>query len=219
MTMLFNEKTRCAVCGLINEYTGIASTNAFGSMDLDTRPPEMKRSAIFAWVQRCPGCGYCASQVSQAPSQAADLVHSPQYTRQLSDSTFPDVANSFLCKALIEESAADFAAATWSLMSAAWACDDAEKPQAARTCRSKAADMTVKALSNGQKISPQEEAETAIQVDLLRRAGRIAEAQQLIAEKRPTITDDLISKVLTFQDALLSNGDEACHRISEALGA
>jgi hypothetical protein len=57
MTTLYREKSRCAVCGIATEYTSIGSTNAFGSPDLDTRPPEMQRSTIFAWVQRCPECG------------------------------------------------------------------------------------------------------------------------------------------------------------------
>lgn len=172
MTTLYEEKARCAVCGTETEYTGIGSTNAFGSPDLDTRPPEMQRSTIFAWVQRCPECGYCAFDVSKAPSQKAALVHCPEYARQLSDSTCPEFANRFLCKALIAERSGDCTAAVWALIHAAWACDNAEKPEPARTCRSKAADMIEKALGSGQKVAGQDGADTAIQVDLLRRAGR-----------------------------------------------
>lgn len=75
-----------------NQYTDIGSTNEFGSPDLDTRPPEMRRSTIFAWVQRCPQCGYCACDVSKAPSQAEALVRSSEYIRQLSDSIYPELA-------------------------------------------------------------------------------------------------------------------------------
>lgn len=218
MTRLYNEKARCAVCGTETEYTGIRSTNAFGSSDLDTRPPEMKRSTIFAWVQRCPECGYCASDISKAPSQAATLVHSPEYARQLTDSTFPELANGFLCKALIDESAADYAAAAWALIHAAWACDDAEKPEPAKTCRSKAIDLIEKVLANGQQVAEQDGADTAIRVDLLRRAGRLIEARHLISTKRPASTEDIISKMLDFQYVLLAKGDETCHTIAEALG-
>ncbi len=218
MTTLYKKKARCAVCGFETEYTGIRSTNAFGSPDLDTRPPEMERSTIFAWVRRCPECGYCASDVSKAPSQAAALVHSTEYARQLSDSTYPELANSFLCKALIDESSGDYAAAAWALIHAAWACDDAGKPEPARVCHSKAVDMIEKALSSGQTIAEQDGADIAIRVDLLRRAGRLTEARQLIATKRPVITEDIISKILDFQEVLLAKGDEACHSIAEALG-
>lgn len=218
MTTLYKKKARCSVCGSESEYTGIGSTNAFGSPDLDTRPPQMKRSTIFAWVKRCPECGYCAADVSKAPSQAATVVHSPEYTRQLSDLTFPELANKFLCKAFIDESSGDYTAAAWTLIHAAWACDDAEKPEQARTCRHKALDMIEKALGNGQEVADQDGADTAIQVDLLRRAGRLTEARQLISTKRPTITEEIILKILDYQDVLLTKGDEACHTISEALG-
>lgn len=218
MTTLYKEKARCAVCGSETEYTGIGSTNAFGSPDLDTRPPEMQRSTIFAWVQRCPECGHCATDVSKAPSQAATVVHSPEYTLQLSDLTFTELANRFLCKALIDESSGDYAAAGWALIHAAWACDDAEKPEPARTCRSKALDMIEKALGDGKEVAEQDGTDTAIQVDLLRRAGRLTEARQLISTKRSTITEEIISKILDFQDVLLTKGDEACHTIAEALG-
>lgn len=218
MTTTYKKKVRCAVCGTESEHTGIGSTNAIGSPDLDTRPPEMKRSTIFAWVQRCPECGYCASDISKAPAQAAAVVCSPEYTKQLSDSTCPELVNSFLCKALIDESSGDYAAAAWALIHAAWACDDAEKATLARTCRRKAADMIETALRNGQKVAEQDKADVAIRVDLLRRAGRVTEAQQLIMRNRAESTEDIIAKILDFQDALLTDGDEACHTIAEALG-
>ena len=218
MTTLNKMKARCAVCRSENDYTCIVSTNAFGSPDLDTRPPKMQRSTIFAWVQRCPECGYCASDVSNAPFQTATLVRTPEYTRQLSDSICPELANAFLCKALINESSGDYAEAAWALIHAAWACDDADKPEPARTCRSKAVDMIEKALGKGQEVAEQDGGETAIQVDLLRRAGRLTEARQLISTKRSTITEDIISKILDFQDVLLTKGDEECHTIAEAFG-
>lgn len=218
MTTLYEEKARCAVCGTETEYTGVGSTNSFGSPDLDTRPPEMKRSTIFAWVQRCPGCGYCASDVSVATYQAKSRVRDPEYGNQLADSTLPELANSFLCKALIDESSEDYAAAAWSLIHAAWSCDDAERESQAKTCRSKAANMIRKALESGQQVATQDGAETAIQVDLLRRAGRLNEARQLIQTQRPAITEGIILKILAFQETLILGGDEACHTISEGLG-
>lgn len=151
MTTLYPENLKCAVCGAVAEYTQVCSTNAFGSPDLDTRPPEMRRSTMFAWVRRCPECGYCASDISQATPRAAVLVRSPEYALQLADEKYPELANSFMCKALIEEQSEDLAAAAWSLIHAAWACDDAERNGPARTCRCKAADMVRKALDSGHR--------------------------------------------------------------------
>ncbi|MGM0738836.1 MAG: hypothetical protein ACQETM_06725, partial [Bacteroidota bacterium] len=87
----------------------------------------------------------------------------------------------------------------------------------ARACRIKASQMIDTALDNGQQFSEQQGVETAIQVDLLRRSGRRTEAQQLISAKRAMITDDIISKILLFQDALLKNGDESSQTIDDAL--
>lgn len=207
----------CAVCGSKTEYTIITSTSSFGSPDLDTRPPKMQRSTIFAWVQRCPKCGYCAKDVSKATPQAKLVVSSPEYANQLTDSKYPDLANSFLCKALIDEKSENYAGAAWSLIHAAWVCDDAERNISAKTCRNNATDMIRRALENGQKISDQNGAETALQVDLLRRAGNLSKARELIQTKQPTITGDIILKILAFQEDLIANDDQACHTISEAL--
>jgi len=218
MTTLYKEKARCAVCETVTEYTGIGSTNAFGSPDLDTRPPEMERSTIFVWVKRCPACGYCAADVSNAAPQAPSVVRSPEYARQLADLTYPELANRFLCKALLDKNSEDYAEASWSLIHAAWACDDAKRDVQAKTCRTKAADMIRNALERGQKIADQDGAEVAIQVDLLRRADRLSDARQLIQTQRPAITEEFILKILVFQETLIASGDKACHTISEVLG-
>jgi len=78
--------------------------------------------------------------------------------------------------------------------------------------------MIRKALENGQQVAGQDGAETAIQIDLLRRAGRLNEARQLIQTQRPAITEDIILKILAFQETLIAGGDEARHTISEGLG-
>lgn len=217
MTTLYKKKEQCVVCGTETEYTEIASTNSFGSPDLDTGPPEMKRPTIVNWVQRCPECGYCAPDVSKATPQVASLVRGTEYVHQLADSTYPELANSFLCEALIEESSEDYAAAAWSLIRAAWACDDAKRGGSAKLCRNKAIGMIRKALESGQQVVNQDGTEMAIQVDLLRRAGSFNEARELILTQRPAITEDIILKVLAFQETLIASGDESCHTISECL--
>jgi len=78
--------------------------------------------------------------------------------------------------------------------------------------------MIQKALQRGQQVADQDGAETAIQVDLLRRAGRLNDARQLILTQRPSITEYIILKVLAFQENLIGSGDQSCHKISEALG-
>jgi len=119
MTTHYEKKVRCSECGAENEYTCIGSTNVFGSPDLDTRPPEMQRSTTFAPIQRCPECGYCASEVSTTHPEARAVVGGKEYRDQLNDPTYPELANSFLCKAMVDRESKDFSAATWAFIHAA----------------------------------------------------------------------------------------------------
>lgn len=146
------------------------------------------------------------------------LVRSTEYSQRLTDDAYPELANSFLCKALIAEYSEDYATAAWSLIHAAWVCDDQDKDVSAATCRSRAADMIDKALAKKQTFSKQKGAETAIQVDLLRRAGRLNDARQLVARPRPAIKEDVILKILDFQEFLIEQGNRSRYTISDALG-
>ncbi|MDW8231667.1 MAG: hypothetical protein RMJ54_02710 [Roseiflexaceae bacterium] len=56
-------------------------------------------------------------------------------------------------------------------------------------------------------------------MDLLRRAGRFAKARQVIASRRPGIIDDVILKILAFQELLIARGDVARYTLDEAVGA
>ncbi len=217
MTTHYEEKKCCGICGSENKYTGIGSTNTFGSADLDTRPPEMYRSTIFAWVQRCPVCGYCNSDVSKSRLGEQELVNSADYRTQLSDLTYPTLANSFLCKAILDRVAGSYAHATWNLIRAAWVCDDTDQSEQAATCRKTAADMLELARQHDQKVVGQDRADTAILVDLLRRSGQPKRARQILATQQDSTAEDVIGRVLNFQRVLLERNDVSCHTIGEAL--
>ncbi|MFH1147949.1 MAG: tetratricopeptide repeat protein [Pseudomonadota bacterium] len=217
MTTFNKRKVRCSICGTEAEYLGISSTYTFGSPDLDTRPPKMQRSTIIAWVQRCPKCGYCASDVSTARPEAQAVVIGQEYKDQLNDPTYPKLAASFLCKAILDREFKDFAAATWALIHAAWACDDSDQTEEAMACRQKAADMLVIAEEHGQQVADQDGASTAMLVDLLRRSGQLEQARITIAARRSSITADIIALILDFQTGLLDRNDISCHTIDDAL--
>jgi hypothetical protein len=219
MTTYYKEIKQCSVCGAENEYTGIGSTGAFGPQDLDTRPPERKRSTIIAWVQRCPDCGYCAADVSETCCpEAREIVNSREYKERLNDPTCPELANSLLCKAIIDRKSRALAAATLSFMWAAWSCDDSGHFDQARECRQKAAEMLVIAEDDGQQVFKREGANTAILVDLLRRSCQIEQARKVIAARRGGITEEVIVRILDFQTTLLDKNDVSCHTSAEALG-
>ncbi|MDO9565124.1 MAG: hypothetical protein Q7J15_00040 [Candidatus Desulfaltia sp.] len=136
----------------------------------------------------------------------------------MSDSNFPELANSFVCASMIHESNGEWSAATWALIHAAWACDDASQSPQAVTCRKRAAAMLRKAQASGQTLSDQPGAITTILVDLLRRAGELDEAAKVIQESKATKTEDTVIRIMEYQTELIQANDIGCHTIAEALG-
>ena len=218
MTTTYQENLRCAVCGSVNAFMGIASTNAFGSHDLDTRPPEMQRSTISTWVQRCPECGYCANRLDEAPAEAKAVVESSDYRHQLARDDCPELANAFLCLRLIAEKAGAIQEAAWACIHAAWACDDAANDLAASHCRLQAVGLIRRLHEQNLTLAEQPGADQAMLTDLLRRAGRLEEALDVADHAIAGVDNDLIRAVLRYEKALIALGDVGVHRIEEAEG-
>lgn len=218
MTTIHETEKKCAVCGKISKHNDVLSTNAFGSPDLDTRPPQMMRSTINMWINTCPSCGYCAPDISEWIEKAPEIVRSDFYKRQLNDPEFPSIANAFLCFSLIQESAGDYAGAGWANIHAAWICDDAGYDAGAQKCRKKAVSLLEKAKEAGQKFGKQVGAEEALMTDLLRRSGQFELALKVCDDGLKKKPDKIISNILQFQKVLISKSDVACHTVAEAMG-
>ena len=218
MTTLFSQEETCFLCGTTAEFTVIGSTNRFGSPDLDTRPPAMMRQTIPYWIRRCPGCGYCAASLIEGPIDARDLVRSDDYQRQLRDPRFPDLANSFLCAAMIQLSQADWVEAGWSAVKAAWACDDAARPAAAVHCRALAVTHFQTAQDEGFAFAQPGGIEAAILADLLRRSRRFKETQIECDTGLRRASEATVREMLMYQKALAAAGDDGRHTIEEARG-
>ena len=218
MTTLHNEKVICSLCDKENEFTEIMSTNQFGSPDLDTRPPEMKRSTIYTWVQQCSGCGYCASNISIKRPEAQEVVIGHEYKNTLKDPSYSKLAVSFLCEAILDKESNNYFDATWALIHAAWVCDDNNHEEQAMACRRKAVDMLKLAEKHSQQVRDHDEANTALLADLLRRSRLFDQARQVISKKISQISNDTIARILDYQIQLLDKNDSSCHTIAEALG-
>ena len=218
MTTIYQEQKKCALCNEISNHTVFGSSNAFGSPDLDTRPPEMARSTIDTWVQTCPSCGYCAQDISKPLARLSEIVHSDSYQQQLTNPDFPKLANAFLCSSQIQENAGEYAGAGWACIHAAWSCDDAGSDAAAQKCRKKAVSLIPKARENGQQFAGQAGAEEATMVDLLRRSGEFERALQTCDDALKKNPDEVLSAVLRFQKLLIGKSDVGCHTIVEATG-
>lgn len=216
MTMLDSSTVLCGVCGTTTEFDEILSTHSIGSSDLDTRSPAMHGIVLEVQVQRCPGCGYCSSDVSVAQPEAQAVIARPEYQDQLNDPMYPKLATSFLCKAILDRESKDFATATWALICASWACDDSDHVELAIACRRKAAEMLILAEEHNQKVAKQVGMSVAILVDLLRRSEQVVQARKVITARRDSIANELIKCILDYQSELLDKNDYSQHRMSEA---
>ena len=216
MTTLFTRKSQCFVCGNTAEYTVIGSTNTFGSPDLDTRPPEMMRSTMPFWVQKCPHCGYCAPDISAGSEAARDIVETDVYRAQVSDDRFPQLANRFLCAALVFEVSGKLAEAGWAAVRAAWACDDAGTDDGARLYREKALASLADVRERGQVFARDAASEDAVLADLYRRTGQFERVEVLCRERLAQQPGELLGMVLRFQLDLASRDDVACYTVEDA---
>ncbi|MBK8001211.1 MAG: hypothetical protein IPK15_21490 [Verrucomicrobia bacterium] len=217
MTTYANNADTCGACGHVFTHPVLMSTNAFGSADLDTRPPEMQRSTMEVWVTRCPSCGYCARRISVCDDRQRPVLESAAYRSQLADRDYPELASTFLCQAMLLAAVDEPHQAAWSRLHAAWVLEDAEKSEQARQWRGRAADEF---LAIPLASRPQDEpagAYEAVVVDCLRRAGRGDEALAWLDRLSGQDIGGVIQKVLLFQRVLIQRADIDRHRISEAL--
>lgn len=216
MTHLRYFNTTCAVCGESCRFTIPEADGSVGSRDLDTRPAEPLRSTIYAWVKRCPSCGYCAPDPGRAPKGAADVVKLPRYRWQLDSRKFPKIANTFLCWSIIQEDLGAPARAAWASLHAAWICDDEGEDVPARICRKRAADLLRRAWEQGERLISQAGADEALLADLLRRAGRLREARAVVTETLEQNPQPMIADIMRLQTRLIAASDRGAHTVAEA---
>jgi hypothetical protein len=219
MTAMQQEPVTCGLCGQTSEQWVLTSTNAFGSPDLDLRPPEMQRSSMAFWLQECPECGYCTPDLSEeCPENLRDLIASVGYRSQAFDPQYPELANRFLRSAMLIEAQGDLLTASHQVLCAAWDCDDHPSPASARAARSQAADLMKKGLEAANLGPAQRDSAEMVLVDVFRRCGRFAAAKGLCDTLLARVLDPNLRAVVTYQVELIGREDMARHRISEVTG-
>jgi len=211
MTTVFKEKIVCTVCRNESQYNCIGSTNAFGPIDLDMRSPEMERSTIPYWVQRCPHCGYCSHKISDEITDAKFHIKSAEYREQLTNDAFPDLANSFLCRGLLYEWAKEYVASGWDCLRASWVCDDHEMLNSAVYCRKRALAMFEEALDSDQSFMENLSSQYFLMADISRRAGLHNKAIELLNICQGKINDPLLTRLYDYEKELIDKKDVQCH--------
>ena len=181
MSTIVSEKYKCAMCGSTNEYNELASTNTFGSPDLDLRPAEMKRSTMPLWVQECPECGYVSKKVSDPSHVTREWLESERYQTCDGLDFASDLAERFYRDYLIKLQGRDVEEAFFAVLYTVWACDDARDDTNATICRKLAVFLASKLLEG--KCDNAEDI-LMIRADLMRRAGQFEELLETYSSVR-----------------------------------
>ncbi|MFW5960493.1 MAG: hypothetical protein ACOCSE_05185, partial [Chitinivibrionales bacterium] len=110
-TAIFIEKV-CFCCGHKSSHpeTGILFSGQ--PLDLDFRPGDSNRTAIYMYIQRCRACGYCSPDLGSGPverERIKEMVKSREYLNMLTEKRFSDTVNAFRCASMIHERAGEYA--------------------------------------------------------------------------------------------------------------
>ena len=216
MTTMYKENITCAVCGSQSLHTFLGSTNAFGSQDMDTRPPEMKRSTMDTWVQECPGCSYCAGDISALLDGAKENIIRPEYQFMRSDQSIGELARRFGSSSLLHEWSDELIQSGWDSLHAAWDCDDYRNRDKAILFRKRAYSLFSRARASGQSIADQAGIDELLLADICRRAGKMAEAEQLCMIGIDKTNEEFIKKLFAAEIYWLKAQDSSCHTVEEA---
>lgn len=211
MTTYATEEVTCALCSRAVTVNVLMSTNTFGSgPDLDTRPGEMMRSTMGAWVHACPGCGFVSAELGTAAPTDRAVVDSDLYQNERVAKR-NELASRFVCRSLLEEAAGDLSAAGWRRLHAAWACDDAGEVEEARTQRLAALDRFERVPP--QVIPKQVGAAEVLRADVARRAGDFARAEQFVAAGLALPVDVLVRGLLERESGYIAARDTGRHTL------
>lgn len=215
MTTMREIKYKCSVCGTERRIITIMSTNAFGSPDLDLRPPNMQRRTMGAWLQGCPSCGYVSNTIEDPPGFDTELLKSEEYISCNGINFKAGLAKSFYKFHIISLHRGNKQDAFFALLHAAWVCDDKEDYDNAKLCRELALGISSELLASGSRKAANLK---LIRADIMRRAGQF---EELISEyssvKFEGENSEVMNKVLAFQIEKAQQKDTSCYTIKDAV--
>ncbi|MBZ0181773.1 MAG: DUF2225 domain-containing protein [Melioribacteraceae bacterium] len=230
MTTIIPQVVSCIICGTKNDIFNLASTNSFGSPDLDYRPAGMARYILIYEVQTCINCGFSASNISddfkeylsknkieqkEQLKEIKKIIASEKYKILLQKEFFPDFSNSFLAASFIQEKLGNYNAAFHLAMKSAWMADDNGNINAAEYSRNKA----LKLLDKTTEDFVASTTKLLLKIELLRRIARFEEAGRLINKGLIELqSDEQAIKLISYQNKLVIKKDTSIHTVDEAFG-
>lgn len=214
MTTLARKSFTCAVCQKESCHGVINSTNAFGSSDLDLRPPEMQRSTMPLWVQECPHCGYTNMCINEIPSPKITKawLRSAEYVDCEGIKFKSDLAKRFYHSYMVNLKEDETEEALHSVVCAAWACDDMGDTENAIICRLIAAELAMDLYI----VSPNPEL-VIKRSDYLRRAEKFDELLEFTRSIVIPEREGLLKALLAFERKHAEMRDSSCYTVAFAL--
>lgn len=202
---------KCACCGKESTQKIMSDCKAKGYMDLDTRPPEDKRSALEYEVQECPECHYCSEDISVLiPNTDKEDVNSDTYKSILSDGETDSVARKFLLAGYLYQKAGNARMAGLEMLRMAWRFDDLNDGASAKDAR----EMAMAFYKDANEIE-YDEATALLIADMTRRTGDFWNATTAIESAYQRSQDPLISALLNYEKRLIVHKDSSAHSVDE----
>lgn len=203
-------KIKCSVCGMESEQRVLTSTNAFGSPNLDLRPPEMKRSTMPLWIQECPHCGYVSENIEDDTTIDKEFLKSTEYSSCSNNDFKSKLAKMFYRYYMINLLDDNCEDAFYAMLHASWACDDVDDKDNAIHCRKLAIIEIEKLIRNTNN-----ETMKVQKADLLRRAGLFNIVINEYGDSN--FEDDTLKKIISFQIEKANQEDVNCYTVADAI--
>lgn len=211
MSSIVTSKKTCVICGREHLFNEVISTNAMGYMDLDTRPPMMKRDTLRYEIQLCEKCFYSNRDIeARVPGMNDDVLMSPEYLHVANNNEIDSTAKAFWLAGLLSVSVANYKDAGILFLKAAWIFDDLRENDLAKLARAEAHKYLSVFVEETEDINL-----AVLTVDLQRRMedfiGAIETAKQLISYG----VGDFLKKILELEVELCDKNDASCHNVGE----
>ena len=208
MSKIISIKRKCVMCGKESEQIEIMSTSSFGAPDLDLRPPQMQRSTMAFWVQKCPYCNYSAASIEKEKNITKEFLESDDYKTCEGNDFENDLVVKFYQAYMIAKEIKNFDNAFNFIKYAAWTFDDLKDYKNASICRLKAIDLLSKIENKDTNIK-------IVEIDMLRRASEYDKAIDFIS--RIKTNEELIQQILDFENKKCIEKDNKCYTVNDVV--
>ena len=175
MTTMLSEECKCALCGAINQYNSLSSTNNFGGLDTEFRSYAMGTDPLAAYLQTCAVCGYTSydlgKNLTPKAMETVRVIVEKFYSVEKCNKKQMLPYKQYELAALImkaRRAAGENVAETF--LRAAWMADDHEHSLLAKQSRKSAADNLSTKLPEEKDLSTQAEQMFRL-ADIYRRSG------------------------------------------------